>query len=92
MSDVYQGPNLTGVINDIEGMVKDGTLQCADDNDLMKVHMMDTALRMETNSNRKQIIKINSNRHIDGMAALTDAMCMYHNHWEELKNLLTNAR
>ena len=92
MSDVYQGPNLTGVLNDIEGLVKDGKLQCADDNDLMKVHMMDCALKLEANSNRKQLVKINANRHIDGMAALTDAMCMYHNHWEELQNLLVNAR
>jgi phage terminase large subunit-like protein len=92
MSDVVQGYNLTGVLNDLEGMVKDGQLLCANDNDLMKIHMMDAALQFESTSNRKRLIKINPKRHIDGMAALSDALCMYHNHWEELQNLLRNAR
>ena len=87
---VRQGPNLTGVINDTEGLMKDGLLQCADDNDLMKVHWMDSALKIEDDTNRRKLIKITKNAHIDGVAALLDAMCMRHNHWEELQSQLRN--
>lgn len=87
---VRQGPNLTGVINDTEGLIKDGLLQCADDNDLMKVHWMDSALKIEDDTNRRKLIKISKNAHIDGVAALLDAMCMRHNHWEELQGQLKN--
>lgn len=87
---VYQGTNLTGVINTTEGMLKDGSLQCADDNDLMKIHMMDAALKVEAESNKKKLIKISKNAHVDGMACLLDAMCMRANKWEELQHQLKN--
>lgn len=87
---VTQGPNLTGIINDAEGMLKDGRLQCANDNDLMKVHWLDAALKLEVETNRKKLIKISKNAHVDGVAALLDALCMRHNHWEELQEQLKN--
>lgn len=87
---VSQGPNLTGIINDTEGMIKDGKLQCAEDNDLMKVHWLDAALKVEIETNRRKLIKISKNAHVDGVAALLDAMCMRHNHWEELQDQLKN--
>jgi len=87
---VFQGTNLTGVINTTEGMLKDGTLQCADDNDLMKIHLMDAALKTEAETNRKKLIKISKRAHVDGVACLLDAMCMRANKWEELKERLRN--
>ena len=87
---VFQGTNLTGVINTTEGMLKDGTLQCADDNDLMKIHLMDAALKTEAETNRKKLIKISKRAHVDGVACLLDAMCMRANKWEELKERLKN--
>ena len=87
---VSQGPNLTGIINDTEGMIKDGKLQCAEDNDLMKVHWLNAALKVEIETNRRKLIKISKNAHVDGVAALLDAMCMRHNHWEELQDQLKN--
>lgn len=87
---VFQGTNLTGVINTTEGMLKDGTLQCAEDNDLMKIHLLDAALKTESESNRKKLIKISKNAHVDGVAALLDAMCMRANKWDELQGQLEN--
>jgi len=87
---VFQGTNLTGVINTTEGMIKDGTLQCADDNDLMKIHLMDAALKTEAETNRKKLIKMSKRAHVDGVACLLDAMCMRANKWEELKEQLKN--
>lgn len=88
---VFQGRNLTGVINVTEGMLKDGTLQSADDNDLMKIHWQDAALKMEPERNLKSLIKINKNAHVDGVAATLDAMCMRGNVWEQYKARLENT-
>ena len=92
MESVSQGSNLTGVLIDMEGMIKDGRLRCANDNDLMKVHMLDAALKFEEGTNRRRLIKINSRNHIDGMAALSDAICMRHNYYEEKQAQLSNER
>jgi len=92
MESVSQGSNLTGVLIDMEGMIKDGRLRCINDNDLMKVHMLDAALKFEEGTNRRRLIKMSAKQHIDGMAALSDAICMRHNHYEELAAQLSNER
>ena len=92
MESVSQGSNLTGVLIDMEGMIKDRRLQCANDNDLMKAHFLDAALKFEEGTNRRRLIKINPRTHIDGVAALSDAICMRHNYYEELQTQLCNER
>ena len=92
METVSQGSNLTGVLIDMEGMIKDGRLRCINDNDLMKIHMLDSALKFEEGTNRRRLIKITPKAHIDGMAALSDAICMRHNYYEELAGQLSNKR
>ena len=92
MESVSQGSNLTGVLIDMEGMIKDGRLRCIGDNDLMKIHMLDAALKFEEGTNRRRLIKMSAKAHIDGMAALSDAICMRHNYYEELAGQLSNKR
>ena len=92
MESVSQGSNLTGVLIDMEGMIKDGRLRCINDNDLMKVHMLDAALKFEEGTNRRRLVKMNARSHIDGMAALSDAICMRHNYYEEMAGQLANKR
>ena len=92
MESVSQGSNLTGVLIDMEGMIKDGRLRCINDNDLMKIHLLDAALKFEDGTNRRRLIKINPRSHIDGVAALSDAICMRHNYYEELAGQLSNKR
>ena len=92
MESVSQGSNLTGVLIDMEGMIKDGRLRSAQDNDLLKAHMMDAALKYENGTNRRRLVKLHSRAHIDGVAALSDAICMRHNYYEELSAQLSNAR
>lgn len=91
MESVSQGSNLTGVIIDTEGMIKDGRLKSAEDNNLMKIHMMDSALKFDE-TNRRRLIKVSSTAHIDGMAALLDAMTMRRNYYTEMEHLLRNER
>lgn len=91
MESVSQGSNLTGVLIDMEGLIKDGRLRCADDNDLMKIHMLNSALRLEDGTNRRRLVKLRGSDHIDGMAALSDAICMRYLHYDELAAQLSNA-
>jgi hypothetical protein len=35
---------------------------------------------------------MSAKQHIDGMAALSDAICMRHNYYEEMAGQLSNAR
>ena len=91
MESVSQGSNLTGVIIDTEGMIRDGTLRSAENNGLMKIHMMDSALKTYED-NRRMLVKVSSTAHIDGMAALLDAMTMRRNYYKELEQLLRNER
>ena len=88
---VSQGSNLTGVIIDVEGMIKDGRLRSAEDNNLMKIHMMDSALQTYED-NRRRLVKVSSTAHIDGMAALLDGMTMRRNYYTEMEQLLRNER
>ena len=94
MEAVRQGPNLTGVIVDVEGMIRDRTLQSGNQNGLMKIHMIDSALKHDSISKRRQLVKIKDSEqvHIDGMAALLDAMCMRRNYYNDLGDLLRNER
>ena len=91
MESVSQGSNLTGVIVDVEGMIKDGRLKSAEDNNLMKIHMMDSALKYDE-TNRRRLVKVSSTAHIDGMAALLDGMTMRRNYYTEMEHLLRNER
>ena len=91
MESVSQGSNLTGVIIDTEGMIKDGVLKSAEDNNLMKIHMMDSALKYDE-MDRRRLVKVSSTAHIDGMAALLDAMTMRRNYYTQMEQLLRNER
>lgn len=87
---VFQGTNLTGVINNTEGLLKDGKIRCSSDQRLTKLHLLDSAMKTETDTNRRKLIKVRKNAHVDGTAALLDAMCMRQNHWDELGSQLEN--
>lgn len=92
---VYQGFNLSGVEDTFEGMLKEGTIRCADDNDLLKIHLLDAAQQIESNTSahaRKKLVKISKFAHVDGVAAILDAMCMRQNCWTEMGGRLINAR
>jgi len=92
MDSVYQGYNLTGVEDTFEGMLRGGQIRCANDNDLLAIHLMDAAQQIESTSAhpRKKLVKVAANAHVDGVAAILDAMCMRAAHWTELGDRLAN--
>lgn len=88
--DVFQGYNMHPAIQQLEGMLGDGIIDIGD-NDLLKMHLLDTALKSEGESRRSKIVKIDQRRHIDGTAALLCALIVREKHYDEIGEQLKNA-
>lgn len=86
---VFQGDNLWPVILETEGIMKDGKVHIGD-NDLLKVHLLNSAVKMSAERGRGKLIKLNPTDHIDGTAALLDAMTVRQAHYAELGQRLKN--
>lgn len=87
--DVFQGDNLWGVLQEMEGLMKDGVVHCGD-NDLLKVHLLNSAIKMNVERGRGRLIKLSPNMHIDGCAALADAFCVRQKWYGDLGDRLRN--
>ncbi len=91
MDDVYQGENLYPVIQEFEGLMKDGAI-CIGDNDLLKIHLLNSAIKMSIERGRGKLVKLSPNDHIDGTASLLDAFTVRQKWWSEVGGQLTNER
>ena len=91
MDDVFQGYNLTPVIDEAEGLIKDGKIDLGD-NDLLKIHLLNAALKYEQGTERKKLVKIANADHIDGAAAFLDALTVRQKHFAELGEQLKNKQ
>lgn len=87
--DIYQGNNLWGVLQEVEGLMKDGKVHCGN-NDLLKVHFLNSAIKMDTERGRGKLIKLSPALHIDGMAALADSFCVRQKWYDEIGDRLKN--
>lgn len=87
--DVYQGDNLWIVLQEMEGLMKDGRIHCGN-NDLLKIHFLNSAIKMNTERGRGKLIKLSPSLHIDGMAALADAFCVRQKWYDEIGDRLRN--
>lgn len=91
MDDVFQGENLYPVILETQGIMEDGCLHIGD-NDLLKMHLLNSAIKMSTERGRGRLVKINPSLHIDGTAALLDAMTVRQKWFDEIGYQLKNMR
>lgn len=89
MDDVFQGYNLTPIIRETEGLMKDGVFDIGD-NDLLKAHLLNMGMKMDVESGRMRPVKISVNDHIDGGAALLDAMTVRQKWGAEIGQQLKN--
>lgn len=89
--DVYQGYNLSNIIRTTEGTIKDGKVKIGD-NDLLKLHFYNSALKINSENERCQLIKVENRAHVDGMASFLDAMCVREKYWNEIGRQLSNER
>jgi len=89
MDDVYQGDNLYGVMLEMEGLLNDGKIHIGD-NDLLKIHLLNSAMKMSVERRRGKLVKVNPTLHIDGCAALLDALCVRQKWYGEIGEQLKN--
>jgi phage terminase large subunit-like protein len=87
--DVYQGENLYGIIQETQGLLEDGRIHIGD-NDLLKIHLLNSAIKMSTERGRGKLVKLNPSLHIDGTAALLDAMTVRQKWYSEIGDQLQN--
>ena len=87
--DVFQGENLYGVIQETQGLLEDGKIRIGD-NDLLKTHLLNSAIKMSTERGRGKLVKLSPSLHIDGTAALLDAMTVRQKWFAEIGERLKN--
>jgi phage terminase large subunit-like protein len=89
MDDVFQGNNLHPVLQEMEGLFRDGKVHIGD-NDLLKIHLLNSAIKMDTQKGRGRLVKLNPRDHIDGVASLSDAFCVRQKWYNEIGERLRN--
>lgn len=90
MDDVYQGTNLTPVLNTFEGDLKDG-LYLIGENNLLKSHLLNVAVQIQTDDSRMKPVKIEKRAHIDGAVSIFDALAVKMKYHKEIGRQLQNA-
>ena len=89
MDDVWQGENLTPVIREFEGILKDGNFRIVSNN-LLKGHFLNVALKHNMETRKFRPVKIEQRAHIDGFVSVIDAMTVRQKWWNECGVLLKN--
>ena len=90
MDDVYQGENLTPVIHECDGLLRDQTLQLGNNN-VLKAHFLNVGMKQNEETRKIRPVKIDPRCHIDGFVAVIDALTVrqkwYDQIGEQLKNI-----
>lgn len=90
MDDVFQGWNLSPVMMEADGLIRDRTLLLGSNN-LLKAHFLNVAAKQNGETRKIQPVKIEPRCHIDGFVAVIDALTVrqkwYEQIGEQLKNL-----
>ena len=89
MDDVFQGENLTPVIHEVDGLLRDKTLLLGANN-LLKAHFLNVGMKQNMETRKIRPVKIDPRTHIDGFVAVIDALTVrqkwYDSIGEQLKN------
>ena len=89
MDDVFQGENLYPVIQETQGLLEDKKIHLGE-NDLLKAHLLNSAIKMSTERGRGKLVKLTPALHVDGTAALLDAMTVRQKWYSEIGEQLKN--
>ena len=89
VDDVFQGYNLTNMIYELEAGLQDARFLIGD-NDLLKIHLLNTALYSDAESRRVKIVKLSKYAHIDGVASILDALAVRSKYFDEIGEQLEN--
>lgn len=87
--DVYQGTNLTPILHEFEGNLKDGLFDFGD-NSMLAAHFLNVAVDINLNDSRMKPVKIESRMRIDGAMSVFDALTMVSKYHNEIGKKLLN--
>lgn len=87
--DVYQGTNLTPILHEFEGNLKDGLFDFGD-NSMLAAHFLNVAVDINLNDSRMKPVKIEKRMRIDGAMSVFDALTMASKYHNEIGKKLLN--
>lgn len=87
--EVYQGTNLTPVLHEFEGNLKDGLFDFGD-NSMLAAHFLNVAVDINLNDSRMKPVKIEKRMRIDGAMSVFDALTMVSKYYNEIGKKLLN--
>ena len=90
MDDVYQGENLTPVLHEADGLLRDQTLQLGD-NKLLKAHFLNVGVKQNAETRKIRPVKIDQRTHIDGFVSVIDALTVRQKWYDQIGEQLKNA-
>ena len=90
MDDVFQGENLTPVLHEADGLLRDKTLQLGD-NKLLKAHFLNAGVKQNEETRKIRPVKIEQRAHIDGFVAVIDALTVRQKWYDEIGEPLSNS-
>ena len=90
MDDVHQGENLTPVLHEADGLLRDQTLQLGD-NKLLKAHFLNVGVKQNVETRKIRPVKIDQRTHIDGFVAVIDALTVRQKWHDQIGEQLKNA-
>lgn len=91
VDDVFQGTNLSPIMDEFEGLLKEGKIHFGD-NELLKKQFLDVAVKINDSDERKKPVKIESRLHIDGPVSVFDAFTVRSKHYKTLGKMLENRK
>lgn len=89
MDDVFQGENLTPVIHEMDGLLRDQTLLLGGNN-LLKAHFLNMAIKQNEETRKIRPVKIEPRCHIDGFVAVADALTVRQKWYDSIGDQLRN--
>ena len=89
MDDVFQGENLTPVIHECDGLLRDKTLQLGKNN-LLKAHFLNVGMKQNEETRKIRPVKIDPRCHIDGFVAVIDALTVRQKWYDQIGEQLKN--
>lgn len=89
MDDVFQGENLTPVIHECDGLLRDKTLRLGHNN-LLKAHFLNVGMKQNEETRKIRPVKIDPRTHIDGFVAVIDALTVRQKWYDQIGGQLKN--
>lgn len=89
--DVFQGTNLSPIMDEFEGLLKDQKIHIGD-NELLKKHLLDVAAKYNDVNERKKPVKIDRTVHIDGATSVMDAFTVRSKYYKSIGKMLRNEK